>query len=153
MAGPPGGTKLHDAVPLRASNGVRIVGARTVSAAVAIASAVFGRDGQPPPAERLTYLEREIEDFLARSGPRARTMLSFMIWVVALVGPWLVGKLGPLGRLSQKERVRALSRLERRFGEPLIAVKAILCLLYYEHPDAARDVGFDGECHLPRGAA
>lgn len=152
MTEPPtrGGSFL-DAVPLRGPHGERLVGARTVRAASAIASAVFASGSEPPPPERLSYLEREFEDFLARSGPRARLMLSFMIWLVALAAPLLIGKLGPLGALAQKDRVRALDRLERGFGEPLVAVKAILCLIYYEHPDAAREVGFDGECHSPGG--
>jgi hypothetical protein len=152
MAETAGVTSVHGASPLRAPGGARIVGARTVGAAVAISSALFARGGEPPPPERLAYLEREVEDFLARSGTRARTMLSGLIWLVVIVAPWFVGKLGPLGALSQPDRVRALDRLERRFGDPLIAVKAILCLIYYEHPDAAREVGFDGECREPRNA-
>jgi hypothetical protein len=151
MAGPPSRASLLDAVPLRGPNGERLVGARTVKATGAIASAVFATDSGPPPPERLSYLEREFEDFLARSGPRARLMLSFMIWLVALAAPLLIGKLRPLQALAHDDRVRALDRLERRFGEPLVAVKAILCLIYYEHPDAAREVGFDGECHSPEG--
>jgi hypothetical protein len=125
---------------------------RTVRAALAIGSAVFGRGQSPPPPERLDYLGREFEDFLVRSGPRARAMLTVMVWLVALLSPLCIGKLGTLAALSQADRVRALDRLERRFGEPLVAVKAILCLIYYEHPDAAREIGFDGECLLP-GAA
>ena len=141
-----------DTVPLRGPNGERLVAARTVQGAIAIASAVFATDAAAVSPERLSYLEREFEDFLARSGPRARLMLSSMIWLVVLVAPLLIGKLGPLGALSPGDRMRALDRLERGFGEPLVAVKAILCLLYYEHPDAAREVGFDGECRLPGGA-
>jgi hypothetical protein len=143
---------MPDTVPLRGPHGERLVAARTVRAAGAIASAVFATEDGPPAPERLSYLEREFEDFLARSGPRARLMLSFMIWLVALAAPLLIGKKGPLGDLTQRDRIRALDRLERRFGEPLVAVKAILCLIYYEHPDAAREIGFDGECHSPGGA-
>jgi len=137
------------AVPLRHPSGKPIAGPRTVRAAVAIASALFARGGALPPPERLAYLEREVEDFLARASTQARLMLSFMIWLVALAAPLFVGRLGTLAALAQPERIRALERLERHFGEPLIAVKAILCLLYYEHPDSAREVGFDGECLLP----
>ena len=91
-----------------------------------------------------------MEDFLARASTQARLMLSFMIWLVTLAAPLFVGRLGTLAALAQPERIRALERLERHFGEPLVAVKAILCLLYYEHPDSAREVGFDGQCLLPR---
>jgi hypothetical protein len=37
--------------------------------------------------------------------------------------------------------------MERTFlGPLLLALKTILCILYYEHPDAAAEIGFDGEC-------
>jgi hypothetical protein len=124
----------------------------TVRAAVAIGAAIFGRGDAEPPPERLEYLGREVDDFLARCGPRARVMLTLMVWLVALAAPLCIGKLGSLATLPQAERVRALDRLERRFGEPLFAIKAVLCLIYYEHPDAAREIGFDGECLLPRTA-
>jgi hypothetical protein len=147
MTDPP--SPIFSATPLRLPSGKPIAGPRTVGAAVAIASALFARGGVPPPPERLAYLEREVEDFLARAGTQARLMLSFMIWVVALGAPLFIGRIGTLSGLSGPDRIRALERLERRFGEPLIAVKAILCLLYYEHPDSAREVGFDDKCLLP----
>ena len=80
-------------------------------------------------------------------------MLSAMIWLVTFAAPLFIGKLGTLGALRHPDRLRALTALERRFGEPLVAVKAILSLIYYEHPDAAREIGFDGECRLPRTGA
>jgi hypothetical protein len=73
-----------------------------------------------------------------------------MIWLVTLLSPLLAGRLRLLPALPLELRISALGTLERRFGEPLLAVKAMLCLLYYEHPGAARDVGFDGQCLLPR---
>jgi hypothetical protein len=118
-------------------------------AVIAIAEAVFSRDGAPPAAERLSWIEREMEDFLSRAGFRSRLMISFMVWLTTLIAPLLAGKVTPLYDMPLAERVRALELLERRFAEPLLAVKALLCLVYYEHPDAARDVGFDGECLLP----
>jgi len=145
------GLSVDDVAEARATRGAQ-VGPGTVRAAVAIGSAIFGSERAPPPPERLVYLAGEVEDFLARSGPRARAVLTVMIWLVTLVAPICVGRLGSLGTLSQADRVRALDRLERRFGEPLVAVKAILCLIYYEHPDAAREIGFDGECRHTRAA-
>ena len=92
-----------------------------------------------------------LQRYLARAGVTARLMLSFMVWLVTLVAPLFIGRLSLLGSLSTAEKVRALARLEARFGEPLLAGKAMLCLMYYGHPDAAREVGFDGECLVPRG--
>jgi hypothetical protein len=139
-----------EVVPLRNPDGSSIVGRATMRALVAIAEAVFSRNGAPPASERLSWIEREMEDFLARAGFRSRLMFSFMVWLTTLIAPLLSGRFTLLYGLPLAERVRAVELLERRFSEPLLAVKALLCLVYYEHPDAARDVGFDGECLLPR---
>jgi hypothetical protein len=128
------------------------VGRATLRALVAIAEAVFSRQEAPPAAERLAWIEREMEDFLARAGTRSRIMFSVMVWLTTLIAPLLSKRFVPLYLLPLGERVRALALLERRFSEPLLAVKALLCLVYYEHPDAAREVGFDGECLLPTRA-
>ena len=119
-------------------------------ALVAIAEAVFSRNGRPPAAERLSWIEREMEDFLARAGFRSRLMFSSMVWHTTVLAPLLSGRFALLYTLPLPERVQAVARLERRFSEPLLAVKALLCLVYYEHPDAALEVGFDGQCLVPR---
>jgi choline dehydrogenase-like flavoprotein len=118
----------------------------TVRAAVAIAEAMFSRAMQPPPEERLSWIATEIEDFVSRSGVRAGFVLWALIWVVTLLAPLLSGRLAQLGSLPLDQRLRALERLEARFGAPLLAVKAMLCLVYYEQSEAAADVGFDGRC-------
>jgi hypothetical protein len=149
----PPASRSIDRVPLRRADGTPIARPATIRAASAIAEAVFARDGRPPAAERIAWLEREFEDFLARSGPRSRFVLSLMVRLVSLLAPLFIGRMATLGALSVPDRVRALTRLEKRFGEPLLAVKAMLCLLYYEHPDAAAEVGVDGQCFLPRRGA
>ncbi len=89
----------------------------------------------------------ELEDFLARAGARTRFLYGAAVLALTVLAPLVIGRLPPLGRLPVRERARALSVLEHsRFGAPVLAVKALLCVLYYEHPDAAREVGFDGEC-------
>jgi hypothetical protein len=56
--------------------------------------------------------------------------------------PPLIGRLPPLSRLPVAERCAALEKLEHTpLGLPLLAVKAMLCILYYEHPDSLRDMG------------
>lgn len=146
-----GAEAARETVPLRRSDGSAVVSPHTVRALVAIAEALFSREGAPPPRERLEWVGVEAEDFLARAGRRTRFVLSLLVWVVCLLGPLMIGRLARLPSLALGDRVRALEGLERRFGEPLIAVKALLCLLYYEHPDGAREADFDGECALPRG--
>lgn len=139
-----------DAAPLRRRDGSSFVRPGTLRAVRSIAEALFSKEGAPPPAERLAWLEGECEDFLARCGAQSRFFFSLMVGLVSFIAPLFLGRLSRLGALSVPDRVRAMARLERRFGEPLLAVKAILCLLYYEHPDASREMGFDGQCLIPR---
>lgn len=138
--------KSADIVPLRRSTGAPFIGPGTIRAVRAIAEAIFSRNGRPPPAERLSFVEREVEDFLARCGAQGRLTLTAMVWLVTWLAPLLSFRFTPLGSIPLAERVGVLSKLERRFGEPLLAVKAILSLIYYEHPDSGRDVGYDGQC-------
>lgn len=149
---PGSGTEASlEMVPLRRKDGKSVVSPKTVRALSAIAEALFSRGGTPPPRERLEWVALEAEDFLARAGLRTRFVLSLLVWLVCVLSPLTVGRFARLPSLPLNERIVALAALERRFGEPLLAVKAVLCLLYYEHPDGARDAGFDGECALPHG--
>ena len=140
---------MDDPVPRR-EQGLPLVARSTVLDAVAVAEALFARGDRAPPPERIAWIEHEFEDFLARSGAGARRMLGLLLWIVSVLAPLLAGRFGLLRGLPVGDRVRALSTLERRWGAPLLAVKAILSLIYYEHPDAAREVGFDGACLSPR---
>jgi hypothetical protein len=124
-----------------------VVPARFLTSARAVAEAVFSTDAGPPPAARLDWLCAELEDFLTAAGARTRWMIRLTMLVVSLLAPLSIGRFPPLRRLSLSERVRALSLLEQsRLGAPVLGVKALLCVLYYEHPDAAREIGFDAEC-------
>lgn len=142
--------------PLRNDDGSPIVSPRLIARARTIAEALFLTDAGPPPPERLDWLAREVEDFLARAGARSRFVVGLALWAVGILAPLFVLRFVSLGRMAVRERARALQQLEDRFGAPVLAVKAMLCVLYYEHPDAARNVGFDGAClkepdrlHLP----
>jgi hypothetical protein len=133
-------------VPLRNQDGSPIVSPRLVARARTIAEALFLTDQGPPPAERLDWLALETEDFLARAGARSRFVVGLALLVVGLLAPLVVFRFVSLARMAVRDRARALGRLEDSFGAPVLAVKAMLCILYYEHPDAARGVGFDGAC-------
>lgn len=134
------------AAPLRRLDGSPIVSPRLIARARVVAEALFSTANGPPPASRLDWLCIEAEDFLARAGARSRFVVGLALFVVGLLAPLMLWRLAPLGRLTVRDRARALQRLEDRFGAPVLAVKAMLSILYYEHPDAAREVGFDGAC-------
>jgi hypothetical protein len=137
------------ATPLRDENGRSLVSARLLVRARAIAEALFLTADGPPPADRVEWLVNDLEDFLARSGARTRLIFGVAMLAVAVLAPLFSFRLTSLSRIDVEERARVLERLENTFGPPVLAVKALLCVLYYEHPDAQRHVGFDGGCMLP----
>jgi len=139
-------------VPLRHEDGARIVSERTIARARTIAEALFLTTEGPPPSERLDWLDREVEDFLARAGARSRFVVSLALFAVSVLAPLMLLRFVPLARLAVVDRARALARLEDKFGAPVLAAKALLCVIYYEHPDAALSIGFDGQCKLASGS-
>ncbi len=116
----------------------------------AFAEALFSSEAGAPPEERIDWLMTEMEDYLERAGPSARFIFRFSLVVVSLIAPLLIGHLQPLRGLSVGERVRALTRMEASFASaPVLAVKAFLCVVYYEHPDVQREVGHLGASTFP----
>jgi hypothetical protein len=124
--------------------------ARSVRAAKAVAEALFSSADGPPPAERIEWLGRELQLFLDRAGWRASVFYRLGLWMVSLVAPLFIRRLGPLRTLSVPLRISALNRMERSaVASAVLGVKAILCIIYYEHPDAARELGY----RLPEGTS
>ncbi len=110
------------------------------------AETLFSDEAGPPPSERLDWLMGELEDFVAQAGPRVRAILVGGLVASSWMAPAFAGKAPPLSRLSLADRCRALDAFERSsMGLPLLGVKAILCILYYEHPEVLRKVGVIGD--------
>ena len=113
----------------------------------ALAETLFWTEAGPPPAERLSWLVDDLDDYLARAGTRARSTYLLCLVAVAILAPMLVRRLPPLQRLDAPSRMAALERAERGvLGLAVFAAKAILCILYYEDTEVAQTVGFDGTC-------
>ena len=138
-----GETKIAKDVqpPLRRANGAPVAGRQTLRGLRAISEALFATAQSPPPSTRLDWLDGEIEDFLARRARTVRWSFALLVFVVSVLAPVLVGRFCRLHRLHLPERIAALTAMERRFGEPLIGLKALLCVLYYEHADSRREIG------------
>ena len=115
----------------------------------AVAEAVFATEDGAPPAERLDWVCDDLDDFFARCGARSRWVFRLSLLVVGIVAPLLARRARSLGSLSLADRIDALERLERsKLGLALLAVKAMLCVVYYEHPDVTRAYGLDGACKV-----
>ena len=111
------------------------------------AEAFFSRDGSSPPADRLAWFVADMDDFLGHLAPRARRLWKTCLATVVRGAPLLVGHVGKLGELPIDRRIEALERFERSpFALALFAVKALTSLVYYEHPDAAAEIGWDRGC-------
>ena len=123
---------------------------RTLRSARHLAEALFSTPEGPPPAERLDWLERDLGDFFGHVSLRARVLFRACIFAVSIFAPLLVARLPTLSRLSVEERVRAVHAFERTpLSLALLAAKAILSLVYFEHPDAAAEIGWDQRCMGP----
>lgn len=126
--------------------------ARSLRAARAIAEALFARADGPPPADRLDWTVADLGDFFGHVTLRARLLFRACIATLFWIAPLLVFRVPPLSRLSVPERVRALERVEKSpLSLALLGAKAPLCIVYFEHPDAAREIGWDQRRKEERG--
>ena len=116
-------------------------------ATYAVAETLFTTADGPPPRERLEWLVDDMDDFFAQAGARARFVYRICLLAISVLAPLMVWRLPPFRRLRPDTRTRALERMEASaFGLAVFGAKAALCILYYEHPDAARFIGFDASC-------
>ena len=116
----------------------------------AFAEALYSDGVTPPPAARIDWLMSQMEDFLGRAGPQPRFVFFLALAVASFLAPVMVFRFPTLSRLDVATRVRALTRMEESFASaPVLAVKAFLCTVYYEHPDVQREVGHVGRSTFP----
>ncbi len=111
-----------------------------------VAEAVFSDGEGPPDADRMDWLIRDVDDFLEHIGDSRRSVIGALFGLHA-VTPVVTRSGQSLARMSIPERIEALTKVEESFASGLLlAVKALLCIIYYEHPDAGREIGFDAGC-------
>ena len=130
----------------------RVLGQRVLTGsrretAFAVAEALFSDDGPPPP-DRIAWMCDELDEHLSCSGRRAGLVVGASLHAVSTLAPALVGCRPPFRRLDVRRRVKALQRMERLPGAALaiLALKSLMCIVYYEHPDAAKVLGADDRC-------
>lgn len=120
---------------------------RMRAASYAVAETLFTTRHGPPPAARLEWLCDDLDDFLQHAGPRARLVYRSCILAVSRYAPLLVRRPVAFSKLSPELRTEALEKMERGAGGlAVFGAKALLCFIYYEHPDAAAEIGFDASC-------
>jgi hypothetical protein len=112
-----------------------------------VAEALFCREEGPPPADRLDWLCADFDDFISQAGVRAQTIINASLMAVTWVAPLTIRQAPPLGRLSLAQRCHALEAMEETdLGLAVLALKALLSIIYYEHPDSMAEIGVDKTC-------
>lgn len=113
----------------------------------AVAETLFTTEEGPPPEARLDWMLDEVDDFVAQSGSRARVVYGLCLLGISAAAPLFVLRPPPFRKLSRPLRAHALERMEASpLGLAVFGCKAIVSIVYYEHPDAALAVGYDGMC-------
>ena len=118
-----------------------------LGAARAVAEALFVTEEGPADPARITWVSAELVDFMARSTGRARLLLTLSLFALTWVAPLFVWGIGPLSSLDLETRAKALERVEHSLlGPASLAAKAMLCLLWFEHPDTQRETRTEVTC-------
>lgn len=113
----------------------------------AFAEALFFTDAGAPDPKRIDWLLDELDDYLARSGTRAQLVFQGAITALQTLAPLSDGKPVPLTMLSPEARAKAIEKFEETaLGLAVLGAKAMLCLIWYEHPEVRADIGIDGGC-------
>lgn len=111
-----------------------------------VAEALFAAHDGPPPAERLAWTLEDHADFMRRSGSRFRWLFRAALLAIVWLSPFFLRR-PPLVWQPLVRRIDSLNRIEATpLRLALLLVKASLCVIYFEHPDAEREIGFDGKC-------
>jgi hypothetical protein len=116
----------------------------------AVTEALFFR-GAPVERQRVDWVEREAVATLRMAGPRARTLFLLCLFGVAWLAPLWIGRWPSLLRLPLNLRVAAMARMEDSpLGAPLVlAIKTVLCFLYYEQAGPLREMDVQPGCLRP----
>lgn len=101
--------------------------------------------GAGVPEARLDWLLADLGDFLDGTGAKTKGAFLLTLMIIELLLPLvLLGAPRRFSRLSQERRERLLKKMEEGpFALILALPKAMTCLVYYEHPDALAETGYD----------
>lgn len=147
-----GSRKLELSAPQPAHVAVRAREVDVVSASFelrlrAIAEALFATDAGAPDPERIAWVCADFRDFASRAAGRGRFVLVLSVWFLTWIAPLFVWRLGPLEALPIELRADALERVEASaLGFAALAPKAMLCLMWFEHPDTQRETHTEITC-------
>ena len=113
----------------------------------AIAEALFATEAGAPDPKRVAWVCADFADFVSRAQGRGRLVMLLSIWFLTWIAPFFARRLGPLGELPIEKRAEALERVEGSgVGFIALAPKAMLCMMWFEHPDTQRETKTESTC-------
>lgn len=111
----------------------------------AVGEVILAPPTGPCDAQRLGWVCDEVQSFVDEVGGKGAFVFKLGLFLVEWVAPIWSFKLPRFRTMDFETRVRVLEKFESSpFGMTLLAVKLFLCIPYFEHPDTAPEVGFDG---------
>lgn len=123
---------------------MRTLSARQLVIFRAVAATIVAEPGAPVPPERLDFAVSELRLYASSMGGQTRLAFGLALLVVQLAPLFLIGRLSLFTNLPAPGRLSCLERLEAGpLGLLLVLLKTMVCLLYYEHPDALAATGYD----------
>ncbi len=115
-------------------------------AVIAVAEVLFQTHASQPDRAPLERLDAEVADMRSQISGLGMLVFALGLFAITWVAPLWSFKLPRFARHDAATRAHILERWERSpFGMSLFAVKAILCIVWFEHPDAAAHMNFDGQ--------
>ena len=99
----------------------------------------------PCDPQRLGWVCAQTRQMVESVGGKGALVFRLGLFLADWVAPLWAFKLPRLRNMDFETRVHVLEKFESSpFGMTLLAVKLFLCIAYFEHPDTADEVGFDG---------
>ena len=113
----------------------------------ALVETLFASEAGPPSADRVDWLIDDLDDFMARSGGRARGLYRLCVFAITWLAPLHIKRFSAFHGLDFATRAEALERMERGpFGMAVFGAKTLVSVLWFEHPANERAAGNTGGC-------
>ncbi len=123
------------------------LGARQRPMVRALGEALFSPDGEASP-ERLDAFIEEVDSFVSPASKTLRFGLKAMLFILKW-SPFLFGWFRTFDELDVEDRVHHLEALERsrvrQFPLIVVGFKTVMTMIFYEHPDELRALGYREE--------
>lgn len=114
---------------------------------------MFATPDGPPVEARLAEAARQLVVILGDADAGARLLFRLSLFGVVWLAPLLILRPPTFSRLAHADRLRALHRFERSpFGLSLFALKAMLCIVWFEQPATLAHAGVTDACLVESGS-